>query len=378
MKTMIKTDLIPWRDVDSALLAEMSGLRDSQSCYDNPFFDPEFAAVMAEVRDDVWLALAHDDLGLLAFWPLHKRPDNWARPIGAAFSDWHAPVMRAGVDHMSPDTFLRHVDLKGFTAHGLQPSGPSLVDNDMLGGSGIAYLPDGAGPYLERQRARFPKHAKNLRRAERMIARDFKTMTIVLDDQSEEAFNWLMARKAEQFSATGRHNVLGPDWARKMLALLFKSRFTRLRGRLSTLRLDGQVAAAEFDLLSDKVVHGWVVAYDIEMAGYSVGHLLMNAVICSMEQTGHEMYDLGAGDQSYKKYYESYQLPVAATTLTTGLSARPMAALWRYMERMAPERASSFLQSARRRGDQIFATELTMYGRAKGVFGALLRLGSTR
>lgn len=369
---MIKVQIHSFEALDKGLRAEMTALRDAQTMFDSPFFDLDFAQIMANARADTRILVADDAQGLMGFWPLHQRPDNWARPIGATFSDWHGPVMRPGADAaMYPLEFLQKAGLKGMTATGLQPGLLSPSAGGELGGTGIAYMPQGAAAYLAQMKSLHGKHFKNLRRAERLIERDIGDIEFVADDTSHEAFEWLMTSKRAQYKRTGRHDVLAPDWVQTMMRTLHTKQFRRLRGRLSTLRLGGKLVAGEFDLLSDKVVHGWITVFDPDYAKYSPGHLLMLSVICDMENTGHIMCDVGGGDHAYKKNYESFQKPCESVTLTTARGLRPLATSWRLAERLGPAKLSGLMARMRRRGDQIFASELETAARLRGLRDAL-------
>lgn len=368
---MTAVEIQSFDTLDPDLRAQMTEMRDNQSVYDNPFYDLDFAEIIARQRDDAFVLVANDKAGLLGYWPLHIRPGKWARPIGAPFSDWHGPVMRAGQVDLDPQSFLRRAGLRGLTASGFGPARTNLSTKRNVVGVGIAYLPDGAEAYKEQMRRLHPKHFKNLRRSSRMIERDFTEADYVMDDISEDAFHWLMQSKRQQFRQTGKHDVLGPAWVQELMKDLRTNRYTRLRGRLSTLRFDGELAAAEFDILSDTVVHGWITVYDRKFSMYSPGHLLMLSVICDMESTGHLYSDIGGGDHAYKKYYESYQLPCEQVVLRTGHGLRPMAASWRLAESRAPHKIKKMMQSVRRRSDQIFSTELETRQRLAGFVSAL-------
>lgn len=374
---MIKVERFRVDALDAALRAEMVALRNAQTLYDSPFFDLEFAAIVAKHRSDAWVIVAIDQAGLLGFWPMHIRPDKWARPIGGPFSDWHGPVMRDGETSLSPQDFLKQAGLKGMTANGLSPNGLTACAGGEVFACGIAQTAEGAESYRAKMRDLHPKHFKNLRRAERLIERDFGGFDIEIDDVSSDSFEWLMTTKRQQYLRTGKHDVLGPKWVQGMMADLLRARQSRLRARVSTLRLGDRLAAAEFNLLSDKVVHGWITAFDQEFAIYSPGHLLMLSVICDMEHTGHTICDIGADNHAYKRYYESYQIPVERTIIRTGIGGmRPLAACWCMAERTAPDRMGGTLASMRRRADQIFGSELETTGRIAGFVRAIK--GKTR
>jgi len=368
---MIKVALHSFDDLDAGLEAQLRALRDGQSVYDSPFFDIDFAEIVSRVRSDVRIALAFEGEALRGYWALHVRPDKWARPIGAPFSDWHGPVMQAGFEDLSAQDFLTKAGLKGMTASSFKPTRFAGSPKSQISGSGLAYMPDGAEAYLANMKSLHTKHYKNLRRAERIIERDFERVTYTMDDPSLENFNWLMAAKSAQYRRTGKHDVLGPDWVQAMMETLRTERFTRVRGRLSTLSFDGQLIAAEFNLLSDKIVHGWITVYDPNFSRYSPGHMLMKHVICDMENTGHEMCDVGTGSNAYRKYYENVQQPCHSLVLETGRGFRPFAGSWHRIERSGPAQLKSLMASMRRRGDQIFACELGTSGRLAGLKDAL-------
>lgn len=369
---MVNVECLRFDALNDQVRAELVQLRDGQDIYDNPFFDLDFAELVASVRSDTRLLIANDDEGLLGVWALHVRPNKWTRPIAAPFSDWHGPIIRAGAD-LSPEDFLAGAGLAGMTATGLQPTQLSGQCGGELSACGIAETPNGGDAYRAEMKGLHSKHFKNLRRAERMIARDFEHSELTLDDTSLEAFEWLMTLKQEQYTKTGKHNVLKPDWVQVMMETLRTKRYPRLRGRLSTLRLDGKLAAAEFDILSDKVVHGWITAYSQDYAKYSPGHLLMLAVICNLSETGHVSCDIGTGDQAYKTYYESHQRPSERAIIQTPGGMRPLASTWSFVESNAPARLAGVMTRMRRRSDQIVSAELDLGGRVKGFCSALMR-----
>ena len=97
-----------------------TALRNARSIYDDPFFDPDFARLVGEVRDDTRIGFASDRAGVFAVWPMHIRPGNWARPIGSPFSDWNGPILADNVE-LSTEEILSGFDLSGFTTQGFLP-----------------------------------------------------------------------------------------------------------------------------------------------------------------------------------------------------------------------------------------------------------------
>ncbi len=377
----MRVDLLRYADLDMATLCALREIRDAGKQYDSPFFDLEFVHQLSLVRDDTRILVLYEEDGPAGYWAMHVRPDKWTRPIGAAFSDWHGPVLRSDFAHIDPDKLLGLAGLKGMTVNGLLNTGPSgaVAATLEVAAVGQAVIDaGGAEAFLTNQRQRFPKYAKNIRRAERLIENDFKGMTFVADDRSADALDWLLESKSAQYNATGLHDVLGPLWVQSLMRNLHGCESTRFAGRLSTLRFGNELVAAEFDLISDTIVHGWITVFDHEYARYSPGHLLIREIICDMERTGHSINDMGTGNSAYKKYYETVAVAAHAGTVRSGRGLRPLAAGWRFAEKALPQKLSGTLASIRRRTDQIAGTELDSGQRIAGFRKAVLGKRKTK
>jgi len=350
-------------------------MRDADPRYDDPFFDPEFARMIGNLREDTRIAVAFGAglTGPVAFWPLHVRSGGWARPIGGPFSDWHGPIVQLGLG-VDPADMLKGAGLSGFTSFGM-PGHLSAGHIETRVGANMTDLSMGFDAFLESQRQKYPKHFKKIRRMQRNMDRDFADITYHIDDQSTEAFDWVMERKRQQYVRTGKHDVLGPDWAQTLMMRLRRHSSERLRARLSTLRFDGRIAAAEFNLQSDTVLHGWITAFDTEFHYYSPGYMLQHEILRRMPDLGLTTYDAGPGLDYYKKYYCNYQLAVDEGALRAAEGARVMPRVlpgtWRAAEAILPGAAARLMGKVRRRTDQIMLAETTLGGRARGFAAAL-------
>ena len=94
----MQVELFKPSEMNADFWRAFTDMRNASAVYDDPFFDPEFARLVGELREDTFIAVVFDnpDADPLAFWPLHVRPGGWARPIGGPFSDWHGPIVRGG------------------------------------------------------------------------------------------------------------------------------------------------------------------------------------------------------------------------------------------------------------------------------------------
>jgi len=200
----MQVELFKPSEMNADFWAAFKAMRDASPTYDDPFFDPEFARLVGDIRSDTYIAVAFDKgkQEPLAFWPLHVRPGGWTRPIGGPFSDWHGPVVRSG-EPVDPSVILASADLAGFTAFGM-PGELSWGHTSERVGSNMTDVSGGWENYLTVQTRMYPKHFKKIRRMQRNMDRDFSSVEYDLDDNSREAYDWLIERKRAQFLRTGR------------------------------------------------------------------------------------------------------------------------------------------------------------------------------
>ena len=149
----------------------------------------------------------------------------------------------------------------------------------------------------------------------------------------------------------------------------------RLSARLSTLSFGGTLAATEFNLQSDTILHGWITSFDQAFRAYSPGNILLQEVLERMPQDGLTLYDAGPGLDHYKRHYANQQRPIETGVIigdTQSLTAARIAGkVWRYGEQVMPAKASTLMARARRRMDQIAAVDTSLVGRANGFVSAL-------
>lgn len=349
-------------------------LRNARAIYDDPFFDPDFARLVGDVREDTRIGFASDKDGVFAVWALHLRPGNWARPIGAPFSDWNGPILAEDTELTVPE-ILAGFDISGMTTQGFKPSTFVATDGLQRVGANLTDLSGGWDAFLADQQRTWPKHFKKVRRLYRNVERDFPAWQFNWDDQRQHRFQRVIDLKQQQFVRTGYHNVLNTDWTRALFDRLRSFEGPRLRARLLTLDFDDQLAAGEFNLQSDTVLHGWITAYDQAFSKYSPGNLLVHEGLRQMPENGLTIYDAGPGLDHYKRHYTNLQAPIESGVIsgtTTPFQASRLAGqVWRLGEQVMPSPARSLMARARRRMDQIASVDTTLSGRASGVLNAL-------
>ena len=363
-------DIVRFDDLTERDLASWFRLRDMFQGYNSPFFSPEFTHTMSRVRDDIWVILHGRGDEVEVVWPIQKY-GRTAEPVGAPFSDYHGPIMHPEWDGDFQE-LLAHVGLNCMRMTGVyEPQGRLQKYAAEFDGAYITDLREGADAFFEEQRKRYPKHAKKMRRLSRKVEREVGELVFRFDDRDSDTFDELMELKEAQYAQTGRHNVLGPDWVKEMLFRLWAADDKDCQGYLHTLKSDGKLIAAEFNLTCRETIHGWIPAYNPEFAAYAPGMLLQDAILPEAAARGFVHYDLGVSAGHYKKYYMSYQIQVMRGTIWSRSMRRGLNAsgerLWLGLESAGIPKLSGVAGQIRRRYDVIRSVETSFLDRMKGV-----------
>lgn len=366
-------EILDVRQLTSSDWQDMHAWRNASTVYDNPMFEPELVRLVDSVRPDVKVLKIKQDATVAGFWPILLRPGGWARPVLGPFSDWHGPILAPEViSSLDAKTILR----ASLIAGGTFPSVPAaLAGLDAIAHdvAAIIDLRSGWDTYEAVQRKEHPKFFKKLGRLERKLEREIGPVVYDIDCESEDAFEWLLASKAHQYESSGLHNVLKADWAQAFLRGLRTLRTDRFAAKLSKVTANGRLVAAEFNMWSDKIVHGWITAYDNEFYPYSPGHLISTWILKQSALLGRDFSDWGPGHMSYKRFVMNDEAEISAVRVSTEQAIRPGAAVWSAAERMAPGGSAKLFERIRRRSDQICASEPVLKDRVSGHVSALLR-----
>ncbi len=356
-------------------------LRAASSWYESPFFAPEFSQIVGAVRKDAQTIFAQDDSGkIVGILPYQVSGFGLARPIGAPFCDYHAPILSKDAPAGLAAEMVNQAGAAVYVFSGL-PEGAINLGDTKRGEtqSFIADLTPGYDDYLEGQRAQHPKHFKKARRMWRQAEREYDGLSLTFHETSSDVLDELISWKRAQFEETGLHDVLAARWARDMLHACLASQNSDFSGVLTTLRAGPEktLIAAELGLRSNNVLHGWISGYANAYANNSPGMLLQTGLLKAAVEAGVERADLGVGADHYKKYYASHLRPVSEGVIPAnnvfGALRGECGQIWRKAETAPLGPASRIAGKFRRRLDNILAVEATFSGRAQGVLKALKR-----
>lgn len=361
--------------IDDALWGALVGLRDRDVRYDNPMHEPEFIRILGRLRSDVRILIGFENDKPIVYFPIQKHAGKWARPAAGPFSDWHSPIG----DSTRFAELLDQAGISGVTVHGFMPHDlkdcPATLSRQ---NSHVTLILGDYSEYHDNQKKMFAKYFKKTRRQRRNLESNVGPLEFCYDDRSEDAFEWLINIKREQYSRTNRHDVLAADWASEFVRQVHELKCPRFRTVMCTLRINGELIAAEMNMQSDVVLHGWLTGFDRKHAVHSPGLVLVEMMLEAMVERGIRVYDAGPGLAHYKKYYSNYSYPVDDGVLMARASLHPVRMLggaWRRAESLPLGLVSRTMQKIRRRMDQVLQAELTFFDRLRGLLSAIRAFG---
>jgi CelD/BcsL family acetyltransferase involved in cellulose biosynthesis len=371
----MRVDLIHPKELDSAAIAAWIALRARLPGYRSPYFHPRFAQVVGQVRDDARVLVVEEGGRPVCFWPLHKRPDGFARPIGQPLADENGPVLdpEAMID-LGAVLRLAGIGAAAFTGLPCPPSQLAGFVTE-VGESARIDLSGGGAATLTALREAHATHFKTMRRKERKALELYGAITYDAACADRETLATLLCWKQAQFRRTGLYDVFAPNWTGALICALAKEQDPAFRGVLTTVHLGDKLAAAEFSLQSGDHLHSWITAYDAAFATVSPGHLLQMRMIESADEAGIRMIDIGVGAGHYKRFYATTAEPLAQGVVAArGFAGRLhqlRSSLWRAAEANPVGGLAAAFGRLRRRSEMIAAADQSFAGRMSGLLRAV-------
>ena len=341
----------------------------------SPLLSPEFAMAVAAVRDDVRVAVWREGDRATGFLAHHRRPNRFARPAGAPFSDYGALIT-------FPDTQLRAgpaLALAGIDrlhVNGLLD--PHGVFGEISGETDDAYAMDLSAEMPDNNVPK--KHAKNINRLRRHMVEQLGEVRFIIGDRNPRHFETMLRLKSEQVRRGGLHDFLGARWVQRLMTDLFEAPQDGLHGLLVTLMAGDTPLMYHFGPRLDNRAHPWVSSYHPEFSTLSPGQIFLNDCRMPLKASGLDWYDLSTGQQHYKPAFCNNHRIVHNTTVFGGSLGARVKASFRDVAhgvQRALGPVDGVLARVDRRMDQIASLELGAVSRLLG-FGMAVATASRR
>jgi CelD/BcsL family acetyltransferase involved in cellulose biosynthesis len=266
----------------------------------SPYFSLEFAQAVADVRQDTAALVITQNGTLRGFLPLHLSRTGVARPLGGPLGDHHGVI--SDDNQLNPLAALKSAGLKALSFEGALADQTGLATQmSETQPSWAVDLSAGYEAWLaDRQRAD-AKAMRNIRARRRKLEDTASELVVRVDDRREAVFDALFELKREQYRRTRAVDVFVAPWARHLVKDMFHTQTPEFGGLLSTLEIDGQMAAAHFGIRSQHVLHYWFPVFDHQFAKFGPGLHLFMEIAQQLESEGIQQIHLGPGAMDFKK-----------------------------------------------------------------------------
>lgn len=351
---MLSVKILKSPELDAATEAVWRDMCAQNEFFRSPLLSPEFFREVSKVREDAFVAVYSENNKIIAFLAFHLRPNNFARPIGAPFSDYSALITYADAK-ISIQTALGLAGISKFRAIGwidpynLSAEFPCEIEEAHAMDFSLEEPPHSASK----------KHRKNVNRLRRHINEKYGEIDFVFDDLERSHFDEMVKIKRNQTVFTGVHDFLSPPWVQKLMENLRNGPRDGLHGLLLTMRAGGKPIAWQFGPRLGAYAHPWIFAYNNDYAQYSPGQIYLMDCAESLKANGITVYDLSTGSQQYKRTFCNRHSNVKHGLITPEVQNSSF-------EQKLPNVAKRLS----RRIDQIACLELEFSGRVSGLIFA--------
>ncbi|WP_429912836.1 GNAT family N-acetyltransferase [Glycocaulis sp.] len=296
-----KTERDTWRSFQAA-----------DASFASPYFSLGFLDAMAAVRRDTRVLVIREAGAIKGFLPFHKGALGHARPLGGPLSDHHGFIAAPGT-RFDLEAVLKAAGLKVFDFFGAIGTQTAFRDHaQLVDGSWVIDLSAGYNAWIETRSAVEPKAFRNLRARRRKLEEETVSFKFRIQDDRPEVLEKAIEWKSRQYRRTSHFDVFSVDWTRKLIDTLVKGGLDNASGLVSSLEVNGQLAAAHVGMRSDTVLHYWFPVYDPEFSKLGPGLNLLTEIARTLSGEGLREIHLGPGEYDFKRELASWQFPLAS------------------------------------------------------------------
>jgi CelD/BcsL family acetyltransferase involved in cellulose biosynthesis len=296
----IKVRTVTYDQLTPAEVATWSAIQRRNPLLGTPYFCPEFTQAVSAVRRDVEVAVLEQEGAAVGFLPFQRGRFNVGRPVADTLSDFQGIIAAEGVE-CSPVDLVRGCGLSAlhfdhlvseqaqFAPHAWQTYDSPYID-----------LPRGVEAYIQEQengRRIMGEYRQRKRKLGREIG-EVQFETHVTDPAVLATFiEW----KSEQYRLTGVPSIFDFEWVRDLLDRIMEFSGETFAPVLSVAYAGDAIAAINFGMRSESVLHPWFPTYNAELSRYSTGTMHMIELMHAAKALGIGRIDLGKGPEPYKR-----------------------------------------------------------------------------
>jgi len=293
----------------------------------SPYYSAGWAQAVSRARDDIRIAVFHDQAGRkCAYLPLQRPSQLVLQPAGGPLCDYQGAIGASG-KVVDMDALLKSTGAGRYDFGNLLAKQSSFARHAReIHVSRVINLSEGYETYINHRREAGSSETKRARKRKRKLSRDIGQVSLKANCRDGAALDQLIAWKCDQYKRTGQTDIFTHDWALSLVRDLFQRQDEDLTAELFVLYAGDQLAALNLCLRSGSVLHSWFIAHDPALSHFSPGLILFEEMIEYACANNIAEIDLGAGDYRFKLNLSNAARPlcggfVGSNTLTARVRA---------------------------------------------------------
>lgn len=318
---------VKFEDLTKEQIDAWSEIQRSEPLLASPYFRPEFTQAVAAVRKDIEVAVLTDGARLTGFLPFQRSGRNAGYPVGFKLSDFHGLIAPADIDCDARD-LLRSCGLRNWHFDNLlskQRMFSAFIRRES--GSPFVDLSEGMEAFIAR-RENGRRFMSRYGQVGRKLAREIGPLRFEPDVSDPAIVSTLLDWKTDQLRQMRVANMFHYSWVRNLLEKVCEYNGRDFSPVISVLYAGDKVAAISIAMRTSTVLHGWLQAYNVDLAHHSPGTLCCIEIMKAAQSLGIRRFDFGRGPEGYKYRIMSDVTKVAEGTADVGHGAAVMRRTW--------------------------------------------------
>lgn len=308
-------------------------IQESEPSLDSSFFRPEFTQMVAEVRDDVEVAILSEGEQVVGFFPFQRTWRNLAQPVSGRLSELHG-VIAPGHVAWSADSLTRACGIASWRFdHLLASQSPFHDFTWSMCPSPYMNLDQGYEHYIQEKQKTSSSAVKQVLRKTRKLEREVGPLRFLFHTDDDSALEALLKWKAAQCKQTKRLNLLRYRWVTDLLDRTRTTQTDSFGGALSVLYARDELVAVHLGLRSRSALHIWFPAFNRDYEKYSPGLILLLNLAQAVAARAMRRIDFGRGPERYKQDFKTGDMVLAEGAVDHHVARRLLRKSWHHAKR---------------------------------------------
>ena len=311
-------------ELDNSLAQRWRAWSDADPSLASPYFCLDYLQAVAQVRDDVFVAVLEQDGAVQGFFPYQMNSRRVAGPVGGRLSDFHGLIASPALTGLDATALMRALGIDIWDFDHVPASQTLFAPHAKIHDeSPIMDVSQGYAGYLEQRKAAGAQRVAQMLRKARKFEREVGPLRFDADCRDRRAFDQTVQWKREQCLRTGVPDFMSWGWTVELLERIWAVDHSGFAGRLSVLWHGDVILAAHFGMRSRSVWHWWFPGYNATFSDHSPGGILLLRVAEAAAQAGMSHVDLGKGQDAYKRSFATGSIPlVEGAVMVPSLTSR--------------------------------------------------------